>query len=158
MLQLFPLAWSCSLPYLVVHSYCCNRLDEVKLSVTRSLTVTSEVNAAFQIQLHENIGSFNICQVSQWWLIGCHSSSPWSCRDLNSCCVTLSQTTPLDKEKQVFRRRRNQDVKLSPHLPRSVGAGASRSANHGLSAAELTPESVDYSPGSAGTVRSISPF
>ncbi|KAK5868893.1 hypothetical protein PBY51_009868 [Eleginops maclovinus] len=73
--------------------------------------------------------------------------------------VSVITTTPLDKEKQVFRRRRNQDVKLSPHLPRSMGAGASRSANHGLSVAELTPESEDYSPGSAGTVRSpISPF
>lgn len=73
--------------------------------------------------------------------------------------VTLSQTTALDKEKQVFRRRRHQDVKLTPHLPHSFGAGASHSANLSLSPAEFTPESEDYSPSSADTVRSpISPF
>ncbi|KAI3353655.1 hypothetical protein L3Q82_004900 [Scortum barcoo] len=68
--------------------------------------------------------------------------------------VSVITTTALDKEKQVFRRRRHQDVKLTPHLPHSIGAGASRYSNPGLS-----PDSDDYSPGSAGTVRSpISPF
>lgn len=76
-----------------------------------------------------------------------------------SCCVTLSQTTALDKEKQVFRRRRHQDVKLTRHLPHSIGAGASHGANFGLSPAEFTSESEDYSPSSADTVRSpTSPF
>uniref|UniRef100_A0A3Q1IE66 Serine/threonine-protein kinase DCLK2 n=1 Tax=Anabas testudineus TaxID=64144 RepID=A0A3Q1IE66_ANATE len=54
--------------------------------------------------------------------------------------VSVITTTPLDKEKQVFRRRRHQDVKSTPHHPHSIG-------------------SEDYSPGSADTVRSpISPF
>uniref|UniRef100_A0A3Q1B7U4 Serine/threonine-protein kinase DCLK2 n=1 Tax=Amphiprion ocellaris TaxID=80972 RepID=A0A3Q1B7U4_AMPOC len=53
--------------------------------------------------------------------------------------VSVITTTPLDKEKQVFRRRRHQDV----------------SANPALSPAE----SEDISPSSAGTVRSpTSPF
>jgi len=77
-----------------------------------------------------------------------------SCGELNlCCCVILSQTTALDKEKQIFRRRRNQDVKPSPHPSRSIGA------NTVLSPAGFTPESEDYSPGSADTVRSpTSPF
>ncbi|XP_068172750.1 serine/threonine-protein kinase DCLK1b isoform X3 [Antennarius striatus] len=69
--------------------------------------------------------------------------------------VSVISTTALDKEKQVFRRRRHQDVMLAPRLPHSTGAGA----NFGLSPTEFTPESEDYSPGSADTVRSpISPF
>ncbi|XP_049916285.1 serine/threonine-protein kinase DCLK1-like isoform X1 [Epinephelus moara] len=73
--------------------------------------------------------------------------------------VSVITTTPLDKEKQVFRRRRHQDVKLSPHLPHSFGACASRNANPGVSTTEITSESEDYSPSSADTVRSpISPF
>uniref|UniRef100_A0A8C4I6T4 Serine/threonine-protein kinase DCLK2 n=1 Tax=Dicentrarchus labrax TaxID=13489 RepID=A0A8C4I6T4_DICLA len=73
--------------------------------------------------------------------------------------VSVITTTALDKEKQVFRRRRHQDVKLTPHLPYSIGAGASRSANFGLSPAEFTSESEDCSPSSADTVRSpTSPF
>ncbi|XP_040902605.1 serine/threonine-protein kinase DCLK1b isoform X4 [Toxotes jaculatrix] len=73
--------------------------------------------------------------------------------------VSVITTTPLDKEKQVFRRRRHQDVKSTPNLPHSIGAGASHSANLGLSPTDITSESEDYSPGSADTVRSpISPF
>ena len=76
-----------------------------------------------------------------------------------SCCVALSQTTALDKEKQVFRRRRHQDVKLTPNLPHSIGAGASYSANFSRSPAEFNSESEDISPCSADTVRSpTSPF
>ncbi|XP_072248238.1 serine/threonine-protein kinase DCLK1b isoform X2 [Leuresthes tenuis] len=67
--------------------------------------------------------------------------------------VSIITTTALDKEKQVFRRRRNQDVKPSPHPSRSIGA------NTVLSPAGFNPESEDYSPGSADTVRSpTSPF
>uniref|UniRef100_H3DFR7 non-specific serine/threonine protein kinase n=1 Tax=Tetraodon nigroviridis TaxID=99883 RepID=H3DFR7_TETNG len=69
-----------------------------------------------------------------------------------SAGVSVITTTPLDKEKQVFRRRRNQDVKLVPQLPHSGGAGVSHIA-------EFTPESEDYSPSSPDTIRSpISPF
>ncbi|XP_026187732.1 serine/threonine-protein kinase DCLK1b isoform X2 [Mastacembelus armatus] len=69
--------------------------------------------------------------------------------------VSVITTTPLDKEKQVFRRRRHKDVKSTPHLPHSIGARA----NSGLSQAEFTSESEDYSPSSADTVRSpTSPF
>ncbi|TKS80788.1 Serine/threonine-protein kinase DCLK1 [Collichthys lucidus] len=64
-----------------------------------------------------------------------------------------NQTTALDKEKQVFRRRRHQDVKLTPHVPHGAGA------NFGLSPAEFNSGSEDLSPGSADTVRSpTSPF
>ncbi|XP_030262160.1 serine/threonine-protein kinase DCLK1-like isoform X1 [Sparus aurata] len=69
--------------------------------------------------------------------------------------VSVITTTALDKEKQVFRRRRHQDVKLTPHFPHSIGAGASHSANYAISPAE----SEDFSLSSADTVRSpISPF
>uniref|UniRef100_A0A3B5A9J9 Serine/threonine-protein kinase DCLK2 n=1 Tax=Stegastes partitus TaxID=144197 RepID=A0A3B5A9J9_9TELE len=69
--------------------------------------------------------------------------------------VSVITTTPLDKEKQVFRRRRYQDVRPTPHFPHSIGASAPYSANPGLSPAE----SEDYSPSSADTVRSpTSPF
>ncbi|XP_026137582.1 serine/threonine-protein kinase DCLK1 isoform X2 [Carassius auratus] len=58
--------------------------------------------------------------------------------------VTVLATTPLDKERQVFRRRRHQDVKAA--APRSTTA-------------EFTSESEDISPSSAETVRSpTSPF
>uniref|UniRef100_A0A8D3D9P6 non-specific serine/threonine protein kinase n=1 Tax=Scophthalmus maximus TaxID=52904 RepID=A0A8D3D9P6_SCOMX len=71
--------------------------------------------------------------------------------------VSVITTTPLDKEKQVFRRRRHQDVKSSPHFPHSTGA--SHTATRSLSPADFTSESEDFSPGSADTVRSpISPF
>ncbi|XP_036935832.1 serine/threonine-protein kinase DCLK1-like isoform X5 [Acanthopagrus latus] len=69
--------------------------------------------------------------------------------------VSVITTTALDKEKQVFRRRRHQDVKLTSHFPHSIGAGASHSANYAISPAE----SEDFSLSSADTVRSpISPF
>ncbi|XP_069563396.1 serine/threonine-protein kinase DCLK1-like isoform X1 [Brachyistius frenatus] len=65
--------------------------------------------------------------------------------------VSVITTTPLDKEKQVFRRRRYQDVKPASHLPHSIGAVV----NPGLSPAE----SEDCSLSSADTVRSpTSPF
>ncbi|XP_034461072.1 serine/threonine-protein kinase DCLK1-like isoform X1 [Hippoglossus hippoglossus] len=67
--------------------------------------------------------------------------------------VSVITTTPLDKEKQVFRRRRHQDVKSAPNFPHSSGA------SRGLSPTDLTSESEDLSPCSAGTVRSpVSPF
>ncbi|XP_062241409.1 serine/threonine-protein kinase DCLK1-like [Platichthys flesus] len=67
--------------------------------------------------------------------------------------VSVITTTPLDKEKQVFRRRRHQDVKSAPNFPHSLGA------SRGLSPVDLTSESEDLSPCSAGTVRSpVSPF
>ncbi|XP_070685243.1 serine/threonine-protein kinase DCLK1-like isoform X2 [Pempheris klunzingeri] len=73
--------------------------------------------------------------------------------------VSVITTTALDKEKQVFRRRRHQDVKLAPHLSHSIGARASHSAIPGLSLTEFASESEDYSPSSADTVRSpTSPF
>ncbi|XP_037325347.2 serine/threonine-protein kinase DCLK1-like isoform X1 [Pungitius pungitius] len=62
--------------------------------------------------------------------------------------VSVITTTPLDKEKQVLRTRRQQDVTFSPQLPHTVGAGASRVNNPVLCAAE--PE--DQSPRSADTV------
>ncbi|XP_060929106.1 serine/threonine-protein kinase DCLK1-like [Limanda limanda] len=67
--------------------------------------------------------------------------------------VSVITTTPLDKEKQVFRRRRHQDVKSAPNIPHSLGA------SYGLPPADLTSESEDLSPCSAGTARSpVSPF
>uniref|UniRef100_A0A8C1ZPP1 Serine/threonine-protein kinase DCLK2 n=1 Tax=Cyprinus carpio TaxID=7962 RepID=A0A8C1ZPP1_CYPCA len=54
--------------------------------------------------------------------------------------VTVITTTPLDKERQIFRRRRHQDVKAA-------------------ASPEFTSESEDISPSSAETVRSpTSPF
>ncbi|KAM9853472.1 serine/threonine-protein kinase DCLK1-like isoform 2-T2 [Aulostomus maculatus] len=70
--------------------------------------------------------------------------------------VSVITTTPLDKEKQVFRRRRHHDVRATPH---SMGARTSRSVNPGATPAEFTSESEDCSPSSADTVRSpTSPF
>ncbi|XP_041659965.1 serine/threonine-protein kinase DCLK1b [Cheilinus undulatus] len=70
--------------------------------------------------------------------------------------VTVITTTALDKEKQVFRRRRHQDVKLTPPFPHGSRAGGSNSASP---AADFNSESEDISPCSADTVRSpTSPF
>ncbi|KAG9264627.1 serine/threonine-protein kinase DCLK1 isoform X1 [Astyanax mexicanus] len=77
--------------------------------------------------------------------------------------VSVITTTALDKERQVLRRRRHQDVRStlsvrSPHgvLQSNLSAGA---AAPSLSPAEFTSESEDYSPSSAETVRSPnSPF
>ncbi|XP_072547619.1 serine/threonine-protein kinase DCLK1b isoform X3 [Salminus brasiliensis] len=76
--------------------------------------------------------------------------------------VSVITTTALDKERQVFRRRRHQDVRSgasarSPHraFQSNLSAGA---AAPSLSPAEFTSESEDYSPSSADTVRSPSPF
>uniref|UniRef100_A0A8C5LJV9 non-specific serine/threonine protein kinase n=1 Tax=Leptobrachium leishanense TaxID=445787 RepID=A0A8C5LJV9_9ANUR len=62
-----------------------------------------------------------------------------------SAGVSVIATTALDKERQVFRRRRNQDV-----MRRYIAQPA---------APEMTSESEDYSPSSSETVRSPnSPF
>ncbi|XP_021180719.2 serine/threonine-protein kinase DCLK1 isoform X3 [Fundulus heteroclitus] len=67
--------------------------------------------------------------------------------------VSVITTTSLDKEKQVFRRRRHQDVKHTKMLPSSGATTTSQSANPVLS-----PESEDFSQSSADTVHSpISP-
>ncbi|XP_061916300.1 serine/threonine-protein kinase DCLK1-like isoform X2 [Entelurus aequoreus] len=76
--------------------------------------------------------------------------------------VMVISNTPLDKEKQVFRRQQQQhDTNLAAHFPHgaSSSSSSSRGANAVLSPADFTSESEDYSPGSADTVRSpISPF
>ncbi|XP_074536230.1 serine/threonine-protein kinase DCLK1b isoform X2 [Halichoeres trimaculatus] len=73
--------------------------------------------------------------------------------------VSVITTTALDKEKQVFRRRRHHDVKATAPFPHGGHAGASHSSNPGHSTSGFTSESEDISPCSAGTVRSpISPF
>ncbi|KAG2456520.1 DCLK1 kinase, partial [Polypterus senegalus] len=64
--------------------------------------------------------------------------------------VSVITTTALDKERQVFRRRRHQDVKEA--------YGAQHSSTFPTTA-ELNSESEDYSPSSSETVRSPnSPF
>lgn len=55
--------------------------------------------------------------------------------------VSVITTTTLDKEKQIFRRRRHHDVK--PQKLHSTGAGAFNSASLSFAAAEFTPESDD---------------
>ncbi|XP_061828507.1 serine/threonine-protein kinase DCLK1-like isoform X2 [Nerophis lumbriciformis] len=75
--------------------------------------------------------------------------------------VKVISNTPLDKEKQVFRRQQQQpDANLAAHFPHGASSSSSsRGANAVLSPADFTSESEDYSPGSADTVRSpISPF
>ncbi|XP_042270313.1 serine/threonine-protein kinase DCLK1-like isoform X2 [Thunnus albacares] len=56
--------------------------------------------------------------------------------NITTAGVSVITTTPLDKEKQIFRRRRHHDVKPAHHLPHSVGAGASHSVNPSLSPSE----------------------
>ncbi|KAF7646238.1 hypothetical protein LDENG_00191170 [Lucifuga dentata] len=69
--------------------------------------------------------------------------------------VSVITTTPLDKEKQVFRRRRHQDVKPAARVPNT----ASHRVNPGLTPAEFISKSEDVSPSSGDTVRSpTSPF
>ncbi|XP_018620457.1 serine/threonine-protein kinase DCLK1b isoform X1 [Scleropages formosus] len=69
--------------------------------------------------------------------------------------VSVITTTALDKERQVFRRRRHQDVRPMPHAPQSSLHVASPCP----APADFTSESEDYSPSSAETVRSPnSPF
>ncbi|XP_053728343.1 serine/threonine-protein kinase DCLK1-like isoform X1 [Synchiropus splendidus] len=73
--------------------------------------------------------------------------------------VTVITTTPLDKEKQVFRPRRNHDVKPVANFPHGFGAVPSRGITPSQPPADFTSESEDLSPCSAGTVRSpVSPF
>uniref|UniRef100_A0A3P9PBJ4 Serine/threonine-protein kinase DCLK2 n=1 Tax=Poecilia reticulata TaxID=8081 RepID=A0A3P9PBJ4_POERE len=69
--------------------------------------------------------------------------------------VSVITTTPLDKEKQVFRGRRHQDVKLSTQrLPSSGATTTSVMANPVIS-----PELEELSPSSADSVLSpTSPF
>lgn len=74
--------------------------------------------------------------------------------------VSVITTTALDKERQVFRRRRHQDVRPGPRPPQSsfLSATAATAATS-PSPADFTSESEDYSPSSAETVRSPnSPF
>ncbi|KAM4627240.1 serine/threonine-protein kinase DCLK1-like isoform 2-T2 [Polymixia lowei] len=72
-----------------------------------------------------------------------------------SAGVAVIITTPMDKEKQVFRRRRHQDVKPAARGPQSTA----HIASPGLPSAEFPSEPEDYSPCSAETVRSpTSPF
>uniref|UniRef100_A0A8C7DAC3 Serine/threonine-protein kinase DCLK2 n=1 Tax=Oncorhynchus kisutch TaxID=8019 RepID=A0A8C7DAC3_ONCKI len=92
--------------------------------------------------------------------------------------VSVITTTPLDKERQVFRLRHQQGVRLKPRpclqphpQPTGFPTSASQSSTHrsnnpALSPADFTSESEDYSPSpsptshsSADTVRSpTSPF
>ncbi|XP_048120457.1 serine/threonine-protein kinase DCLK1a isoform X3 [Alosa alosa] len=83
--------------------------------------------------------------------------------DITTAGVSVITTTALDKEGQVFRRRRHQDVKspaLSVPQPRAPQPRLSPArVPASLSPAEFTSESEDYSPSSAETVRSpTSPF
>ncbi|XP_073673959.1 serine/threonine-protein kinase DCLK1b isoform X1 [Garra rufa] len=71
--------------------------------------------------------------------------------------VTVIASTPLDKERQVFRRRRHQDVKAARSTQSPFPSSPATGPN--LSSAEFTSESEDISPSSAETVRSpTSPF
>uniref|UniRef100_A0A8C7QUE7 Serine/threonine-protein kinase DCLK2 n=1 Tax=Oncorhynchus mykiss TaxID=8022 RepID=A0A8C7QUE7_ONCMY len=88
--------------------------------------------------------------------------------------VSVITTTPLDKERQNFRLRHQQDVRLKPRpcpqptgFPTSASQSSAHSSNNpALSPADFTSESEDYSPSpsptspsSADTVRSpTSPF
>ncbi|XP_043976770.1 serine/threonine-protein kinase DCLK1b isoform X4 [Gambusia affinis] len=69
--------------------------------------------------------------------------------------VSVITTTPLDKEKQVFRRRRHQDVKLSTQLLPSSGATTTSEMANPI----VSPEFEELSPSSADTLLSpTSPF
>uniref|UniRef100_A0A087XL27 Serine/threonine-protein kinase DCLK2 n=1 Tax=Poecilia formosa TaxID=48698 RepID=A0A087XL27_POEFO len=69
--------------------------------------------------------------------------------------VSIITTTPLDKEKQVFRGRRHQDVKLSTQLLPSSGATTTSEMANPV----ISPELEELSPSSADTVLSpTSPF
>lgn len=67
------------------------------------------------------------------------------CASFMNDCVLVPQTTTLDKEKQIFRRRRHHDVKPQKAHSAAAGAAALHSANLGLApaAADLTPEPDD---------------
>uniref|UniRef100_A0A3Q3WRY5 Serine/threonine-protein kinase DCLK2 n=1 Tax=Mola mola TaxID=94237 RepID=A0A3Q3WRY5_MOLML len=136
-----------------------NVSDNAKALITGMLRVEVDQRyAAVQVLDHpwvnDNGGAENARQLSVAAKIKKHfNTGP----KLNSIAagVSVIAATPLDKETQVFRRRRHHDVKLAAHLPHSTGAGAAHSANISLSPAE----SEDYSLSSADTVRSpISPF
>ncbi|XP_066555859.1 serine/threonine-protein kinase DCLK1a isoform X1 [Amia ocellicauda] len=71
--------------------------------------------------------------------------------------VSVITTTALDKERQVFRRRRHQDVRPMYRAQHSTVAPPCTAG--ATAAAELNSESEDYSPSSSETVRSPnSPF
>lgn len=74
-------------------------------------------------------------------------------------CSRVPQSTPLDKERQVFRRRRHQDVKATAARSTQSTFPCSPATGPSLSPADFTSESEDISPSSAETVRSpTSPF
>ncbi|KAK3531915.1 hypothetical protein QTP70_034422 [Hemibagrus guttatus] len=73
--------------------------------------------------------------------------------------VSVITTTALDKERQIFRRRRHQDVKSTTTRAPHSSFLSKPLAGPSLSPAEFTSESEDFSPSSAETVRSpTSPF
>ncbi|TSK49673.1 Serine/threonine-protein kinase DCLK1 [Bagarius yarrelli] len=70
-----------------------------------------------------------------------------------------SPTTALDKERQIFRRRRHQDVKSTSARAPHSSFPSKPPACPSLNPAEFTSESEDFSPSSSETVRSpTSPF
>uniref|UniRef100_A0A3B3RAQ7 Serine/threonine-protein kinase DCLK2 n=1 Tax=Paramormyrops kingsleyae TaxID=1676925 RepID=A0A3B3RAQ7_9TELE len=73
--------------------------------------------------------------------------------------VSVITTTALDKERQVFRRRRHQDVRPTSRVPQGGLLVAAPCPATSPTPTDFTSESEDYSPSSAETVRSPnSPF
>ncbi|XP_060753710.1 serine/threonine-protein kinase DCLK1b isoform X2 [Neoarius graeffei] len=73
--------------------------------------------------------------------------------------VSVITTTALDKERQVFRRRRHQDVKSATARAPHSSYMSKPLSGASLTPAEFTSESEDHSPSSAETVRTpTSPF
>ncbi|XP_045929168.1 serine/threonine-protein kinase DCLK1b isoform X2 [Micropterus dolomieu] len=140
-----------------------NVSDTAKALITEMLQVEADQRyTAVQVLVHPWVNDDGVSEKEHQLSVAGKIKKHFNCGPkLNSTTagVSVITTTALDKEKQVLRRRRHQDVKLASHLPHSIGAGASHSVNPGLSPAGFTSESEACSPSSAETVHSpISPF
>ncbi|XP_038548630.1 serine/threonine-protein kinase DCLK1-like isoform X2 [Micropterus salmoides] len=138
-----------------------NVSDTAKALITEMLQVEADQRyTAVQVLVHPWVNDDGVSEKEHQLSVAGKIKKHFNCGPkLNSTTagVSVITTTALDKEKQVLRRRRHQDVKLASHLPHSIGAGASHSVNPGP--AGFTSESEACSPSSADTVHSpISPF
>ncbi|KAM3875038.1 serine/threonine-protein kinase DCLK1-like isoform 1-T1 [Diretmus argenteus] len=140
-----------------------NVSDTAKELITAMLQVEAERrHTALQVLEHPWVNDEGVSENEQQLSVAAKIKKHFNTRPKMSSTaagVSVITTTALDKEKQVFRRRRHQDVKPTPRAPPCIGASTAHSADPALSPAEFTSESEDLSPGSGGTVRSpTSPF
>uniref|UniRef100_A0A8C1FRM6 Serine/threonine-protein kinase DCLK2 n=1 Tax=Cyprinus carpio carpio TaxID=630221 RepID=A0A8C1FRM6_CYPCA len=133
-----------------------NVSDSAKALITCMLQVEVDQRyTALQVLDHPWVNDDRMCENQQQLSVAGKLKKHFNvCPKPNNTTagVTVIVTTPLDKERQVFRRRRHQDVK-------AAASRSSQSTFPSSAPTEFTSESEDISPSSAETVRSpTSPF